>query len=593
MRVTRRFLVVNGAALAAGILVGGAAIVFRLGIDLIENVAFLGSWTASAREDNSLFISPWGWAVLLVPFGGGLIVGLIRKAWPESRQRGVAEVMAAVQARQGHLQARSSWGHAIISAITVGTGGSTGREGPIAYIGASLGSSVGRRFGFTPRDVKVLLGCGFAAGIAATFNAPLGGVLLALELIVPEFSAHAFIPLVLATVVAVAMANLFLGGESTFFLPEFTYNGPWELALYLLLGVLCGLGGVGFIRAMGWSQELWARLRVVDWVKPALGGLIVGVMGVLIFEAFGNYHVYGTGYGSLSAILKGDPAMFGFALLLVLAFAKPLATVMTIGSGGGGGVFSASLFVGATYGGLLGKSFDLMFPSAGIDPVAFALVGMGAFYSAVARATLTGIVIMAELTDDYSILLPLMLAAVVADSVSIALSKESIYTVRLRQSGILYDHDKVASPLDFLQVKDVMSTQVDTLPQTLKVKDAYSLVLEHGHTGYPIVDAEGKLAGIVTRRDLSRHLADGKGEEPLSAVVPGLCITAFPDEMLHRARDRIFQQEIGRLIVVDPADRRNILGILTRSDLLRAEAERDVEHQDFFSQEEPPGSPRP
>ena len=245
-------------------------------------------------------------------------------------------------------------------------------------------------------------------------------------------------------------------------------------------------------------------------------------------------------------------------------------------------MFSAGLFAGAMYGGALGLIVDWLFPELGIHVASYALVGMAAFYAATARATLTAIIILAELVDDYSILVPVMLCAVTADAVSIALSKESIYTVRLSQSGILYDHDKTASPLDFLQVKDVMSAQVDTLPASMAVGDAYNAVLDHGHTGYPVVDAEGKLAGIVTRRDLSRHLQAGKGAETLGAVVPGLCITAYPDEMLHKARDRIFQQEIGRLIVVDPADRRAIKGILTRSDLLRAEAERDVEHQDFF-----------
>lgn len=584
MRLTRRFLVVNGAAVIAGILVGLAAVLFRLVIDLIETLSFEGRWGATPREENDLLTSPWGWAVILVPTVGGLIVGLIRKAWPESRQRGVAEVMAAVQARGGHLRARSSWGHALLSAITVGTGGSTGREGPIAYIGASLGSSVGRRLGFASRDVKVLLGCGFAAGIAATFNAPIGGVLLALELIVPEFSAHAFIPLVLATVVGTTIAQAFLGDQATFYLPAFTYNGPWELALYLLLGILCGVGAVGFIRAMGLSQAWWGKLPILDWLKPALGGLAVGLMGMAIFEAFGAYHIFGTGYGSLSALLRGDGRVLALGLLLTLAVVKPIATATTIGSGGGGGVFSASLFAGAAYGGALGLIMDLVAPSAGINPVSYALVGMGAFYAATARATLTAIVIVAELVNDYTILLPLMLAAVAADATSIALSKESIYTVRLAQSGILYDHDKVASPLDFLQVKDVMTTQVDTLPSNLPVKDAYAAILDHGHTGYPITDGDGKLVGIVTRRDLSRHIAEGRGAEPLSTVVPGLVITAFPDEMLHRARDRIFQQEIGRLVVVDPEDRRVIKGILTRSDLLRAEAERDVEHQDFFEE---------
>jgi CIC family chloride channel protein len=582
VRVTRRFLVVNGAALVAGAVVGLAAVGFRWIINLIERLAFLGRFDATARETNQFFVSPWGWAVLLVPALGGLAVGFIRKGWPESRQRGVAEVMAAVQARGGHLRARSSWGHAIISAITVGTGGSTGREGPIAYIGASLGSSVARRFNLALRDVKVLVGCGFAAGIAATFNAPVGGVLLALELIVPEFSTHAFIPLVLASVVAVTLSQVFFGGDATFDVPGFTMGSPWELLLFVLLGFLCGVGGVFFIRAMGASQRWWERLPVVDWVKPALGGLAVGILGLFMFEAFGQYHLYGTGYASVTAILQGNPLVLTLGVLFVLAILKPIATAITIGSGGGGGVFSAGLFAGAAYGGLMGLLIDTLFPSLGIDVVSYALVGMAAFYAATARATLTAIIILAELVNDYAILVPTMLCAVTADAVSIALSKESIYTVRLSQSGILYDHDKVSSPLDFLQVKDVMSTQVDTLPAAMTVADAHALVLEHGHTGYPVVDAEGKLAGIVTRRDLGRHIQAGKGTETLAAVVPGLCITAYPDEMLHKARDRIFQQEIGRLIVVDKAERRTILGILTRSDLLRAEAERDVEHQDFF-----------
>lgn len=582
MRVTRRFLVVNGAAVVAGVLVGLAAVGFRWAINFVENASFKGVFAATAQETNEFLRSPWGYAALLVPFAGGVLVGLIRKAWPESRQRGVAEVMAAVQARGGHLRARSSWGHAIISALTVGTGGSTGREGPIAYIGAALGSSVGRRFSLTIRDVKVLVGCGFAAGIAATFNAPVGGVLLALELIVPEFSTHAFIPLVMATVVAVTLAHLFLADDATFEVSAFSMGSPWELLLYMLLGLLCGVGAVAFIRAMGASQKWWERLRVADWMKPALGGLAVGALGVAVYASFGEYHLYGTGYASITAMLAGDPRVLGFAVLFVLAVLKPIATALTIGSGGGGGVFSASLFAGAAYGGLLGLAADALFPAADLSPTSYALVGMAAFYAATARATLTAIVILAELVNDYAILVPTMLCAVTADAVSIALSKESIYTVRLSQSGILYDHDKVASPLDFLQVKDVMSPQVDTLPSTMTVGDAYTTVLELGHTGYPVVDAEGKLAGIVTRRDLSRHLQEGRGAEPLSAVVPGLCITAHPHEMLHKARDRIFQQEIGRLVVVDPAEPRAIVGILTRSDLLRAEAERDVEHQDFF-----------
>lgn len=588
MRLTKRFLALNGAAAIVGVLVGLAAVLFRYAINAIEALVFEQDWHFTAKETNEFLLSPLGWAVVLVPTLGGLTVGIIRRVWPDTKQQGIAEVMAAVQAKGSILHARSSWGHAIISAITVGTGGSTGREGPIGYIGASVGSSIGRRFGFTRRDITVLLGSGFSSGIAATFNAPMGAVLLSLELILPEFSAHALIPLIVAAVAGVTVSRVFLGDQATFLVPDFTFGSNWELLAYLGLGILCGVGGVWFIRLLGWSQRTWGTMPLTEWAKPALGGLLVGLTGLLLFEMTGAYHVFGTGYATVSAVLMQDPFVLTTGVLLALLILKPLATATTIGSGGGGGVFSASLYVGAMYGGLVGLFVAWLAPHLGAAPGDFggpggyALVGMAAFYAATARATLTAIVILAELANEYTILLPVMLAAITADAVSIALSRDSVYTVRLSQRGILFDHDRTTSPLDLALVKDVMTRDVHTMPSSLTVGDAFTRMLDYGHTGYPVVDEEDKLAGIVTRRDLSRHMQAGRGQEPLANVVSGLCITGSPDEVLHRARDRMFQQDVGRLVIVDPKDRRKIVGILTRSDLLRAEAEKDVEHVDFF-----------
>lgn len=588
MRLTKRFLALNGAAAIVGVLVGLAAVLFRYAINLVEGLVFEQDWHFTARETNEFLLSPLGWAVVLVPALGGLAVGVIRRVWPDTKQQGIAEVMAAVQAKGSILHARSSWGHAIISAITVGTGGSTGREGPIGYIGASVGSSIGRRFGFTRRDITVLLGSGFSSGIAATFNAPMGAVLLSIELILPEMSTHALIPLIVAAVAGVTVSQAFLGDEATFLIPDFNLGSSWELLAYLGLGVLCGLGGVWFIRLLGWSQRTWGAMPLAEWSKPAFGGLLVGLTGLLLFELTGAYHVFGTGYATVSAVLLQDPFVLTAGVLLALLLLKPLATATTIGSGGGGGVFSASLYVGAMYGGLVGLAVAWLAPLLGGDPGDFggpggyALVGMAAFYAATARATLTAIVIIAELANEYTILLPVMLAAITADAVSIALSRDSVYTVRLSQRGILFDHDRTTSPLDLALVKDVMTRDVHTIPASVTVGDAFNRMLDYGHTGYPVVDEEGKLAGIVTRRDLSRHLQGGRGGEQLANVVSGLCITGSPDEVLHRARDRMFQQDVGRLVIVDPKDRRTIVGILTRSDLLRAEAEKDIEHVDFF-----------
>lgn len=588
MRLTKRFLALNGAAAIVGVLVGLAAVLFRFLINFVEAAVFEQDWHFTAKETNDFLVSPLGLAVILVPTLGGLTVGIIRRVWPDTKQQGIAEVMAAVQAKGSILHARSSWGHAVISAITVGTGGSTGREGPIGYIGASVGSSVGRRFGFTRRDMTVLLGSGFSSGIAATFNAPMGAVLLSLELILPELSTHALIPLIISAVCAVMVSQVWLGDEATFLIPEFTFGSPWELLAYLTLGLLCGLGGVAFIRTLGWSQRTWSAMSLPEWLKPAFGGLMVGLAGLLLFEWAGAYHIFGTGYATVSAILLEDGFVVAVPILLALLVFKPLATATTIGSGGGGGVFSASLYTGAAYGGLVGLGVAWLAPHLGADPDAvggpgaYALVGMAAFYAATARATLTAIVIIAELANEYTILLPVMLCAITADALSIALSRDSVYTVRLSQRGILFDHDRTTSPLDLTLVKEVMTRDVHSLPVTMNVGDAFNRMLDYGHTGYPVVDDEGKLAGIVTRRDLSRHLQGGRGAEQLANVVSGLCITGSPDEVLHRARDRMFQQDVGRLVIVDPRDRRQIVGILTRSDLLRAEAEKDVEHSDFF-----------
>lgn len=579
-----RFTALNGAALVVGALAGLGAVALRWLIDLVQNLAFEGTLSATPKEENAYFLSSWGLLVLLVPAAGGLLVGLIRKSWSETRQYGVTEVMAAVQAKGGILRGRTSWGHGLMAAVTVGTGGSTGREGPIGYIGAALGSSIGRRLGFSARDIKILLGCGFSAGIAASFSAPLGGVLMAIELILPEFSTHAFIPLVAATVVGVTVGHLFLADEATFHIPGFFMHAPSELLAFAALGLVCGLAAVLFIRLVTWSYNAWTAMTVPEALKPALGGLLVGLLGLTLWQTFGNYHVFGTGYATVTQILSTPAQVFWvlIPLLAVLAVAKPIATAVTVASGGGGGMFSVSLYQGALWGGLIGLAAQAAWPNSPVSPASYALVGMGAFYAASTRATLTAIVILTELTRDYAVVLPLMLAAVIADAVSVWLSKESLYTIKLSQKGIHYEHDRIQSPLDFLQVKDVMSPKVDTLATTMTVGEAFNRMMDVGHTGYPVVDADGRLAGILTRRDLSKHMQAGKGAQPLSDVVSGLCITAFPDEMLYRARDRIYQQDIGRLIVVEPGDRKKVVGILTRSDLLRAEAQRDVGHDDSW-----------
>ncbi len=590
MAFSRRFTSLNGTAILVGIVAGLAAVGFHAIINLVELLAFSGGIDGPLLGKGTFQSTRWGVWVILVPVIGGVLVGTIRYFLPETRRQGIAEVMAAVQAKGGILRGRTAWGNALISAITVGTGGSTGREGPIGYIGAALGSSFGRRLGFRARDIKVLLGCGVAAGIAATFNAPLGGVLFAMELILPEFSTHAFIPVVIATVIAVFVSQQFLGDQPAFLVPQFDLVSGWELGIYLVLGILCGLGGVMFIRTLSSAQDVGQRLPMPYWAKPALGGLLVGVMGYLVlvitntafFGGNGQYHIFGTGYATVDAILQGESYVLLVPTLALLILVKPIASAVTIGSGGGGGVFSSSLMQGGLYGALVGVVANVLAPTLTAPISAYALVGMGAFYAAAGRATLTTIVLMWELTDANEIILPIMFAAVTADAVSVGLSKDSIYTVRLEKAGIHFEHNRSVSVLDTTHVEEVMTKEVDVLTTTMTVGEAFGFVQDQGHNGFPVVDMEGKLVGVLTRSDITRHMHEDRGSETLADVVSGLLITCFPQDPLHKARDRIFSEDIGRLLVVDPSDRTKLVGILTRSDIIKVEAEKDIEHTDMW-----------
>ncbi len=591
MAFGRRFSALNGTAVLIGIVAGLAAVGFRGAITFVQELAFNGKavWDVAAKED--FLPTHWRAWVIVIPVAGGALVGLIRYFLPDTRRQGIAEVMAAVQARGGIIRGRTAWGHAVISAITVGTGGSTGREGPIGYIGAAFGSSIGRRLGFRPRDIKVLLGAGVAAGIAATFNAPLGGVLFALELILPEFSTHAFIPVVIATVIGVTIGQFFLGDQPAFLVPQFDFVSAWELGFYLLLGIACGVGGVGFIKTLSRASAIGEKIPIPYWAKPALGGLLVGIMGVIVlgltqtsfFGGEGHYHIFGTGYATLNAILQGEDFVLLASVLVLLILFKPLASSITIASGGGGGVFSASLYQGGLYGALVGLVANLVLPGQTAPVSAYALVGMGAFYASAGRATLTTIVLLTELTDGYDIVLPIMFAAVTADAVSLGLTRDSIYTVRLEKAGIHFQHDRLQNPLDVTNVGEIMSGDVDTVRDDLTVGEAFGIMQDIGHNGFPVVDEEGRLVGVLTRRDISKHMHDGKGDEKLRDVVSGLLITCYEEDSLHKARDRIFTEDIGRLLVVDPHDRRRLVGIITRSDILCAEAEKDVGRTDMWS----------
>ncbi|GLZ48334.1 transport integral membrane protein [Actinomycetospora sp. NBRC 106375] len=424
-----------GLALIIGLGAGLGAVVFRY---LIIGI----TWLVTGREDfsdagrvASTHLSALGpWFLLLAPVVGGLVYGpLVTRFAPEARGHGVPEVMLAVAERGGRIPAKVAGVKALASGICIGTGGSVGREGPIVQIGSALGSSIGQALRVPAGRLTLMVACGAAGGISATFNAPMAGVVFGLEIILRAFAAQTFGVLVISSVTANVVARLLVGDDTILHLPHYALGSSAELPLYALLGLLAGLLGWGFARVLYAIEDACdAVWRGPEWLRPAVGGVLLG--GVLLALP----QLYGVGYPVLEDGLAGQYAV---GLLLLLVVGKMLATSLTIGIGGSGGVFAPSLFIGGLAGTAFGSLAAAMFPGLHLAPGAFGLVGMAAVFAGAAHAPITAVLIVFELTGNYSVILPLMIAVVLATGLSHLVSPRTIYTLKLLRRGIDIDRD--------------------------------------------------------------------------------------------------------------------------------------------------------
>ncbi|GAA4881091.1 chloride channel protein [Actinomycetospora straminea] len=424
-----------GLALIIGLGAGLGAVAFR---GLIVGI----TWLVTGREDfsdagrvASTHLEALGpWFLLLVPVLGGLVYGpLVHRFAPEARGHGVPEVMVAVARHGGRIPARVAGVKALASAVCIGTGGSVGREGPIVQIGSALGSSIGRALRVPAARLVLMVACGAAGGISATFNAPMAGVVFGLEIILRAFAAEAFGVLVISSVTANVVARLLVGDDTILRLPHWTLGSTAELPLYGVLGLLAGLLGWAFARVLYGVEDLCdAVWRGPEWLRPAVGGVVLG--GVLLALP----QLYGVGYPVLEDGLVGQYAT-GFLLLLVVG--KVLATSLTIGIGGSGGVFAPSLFIGGLAGTAFGSLAAALFPGLHLAPGAFGLVGMAAVFAGAAHAPITAVLIVFELTGDYAVILPLMVAVALATGLSHLISPRTIYTLKLLRRGVDIDAD--------------------------------------------------------------------------------------------------------------------------------------------------------
>lgn len=564
-------MVLIGTALLVGIGTGLGAVAFRYLIGAVDWVGY--EWFPALTSN-------WGKVyVVIVPAVGGLLVGpLIYFFAREAKGHGVPEVMEAVALRGGRIRPIVALVKSLASSLCIGSGGSVGREGPIVQIGSALGSSLGQSLHLSDDRIRNLVACGAAGGIAATFNAPIAGVIFALEIILGEFTVRYFSSVVISAVAASVIGRAVFGNAPAFSIPtEYGINSMWEFGFYFILGVLAALVGVAFVRLLYWSEDLFTKWnQFPEWGKPAVGGVLLGLLGLTYPSLTGvtwdrSPQVFNVGYNVIEAALRNQ---FALATVVTLLALKLIATSLTLGSGGSGGIFAPSLFMGA----MLGAAFELVinnvFPGIAGPPGAYALVGMGAAFAASAHAPITAILILFELTGDYRIILPLMLTVVVATLLAQQmLGAESIYTLKLTRRGIRLQHGRDVDVLQSVSVKEVMRHNVDTVETDLTLTELAEVLSRSRHHGLPVLDQQGKLWGIVTITDLDRAVASNMPRRTTVAQIGTArdrLLVAFPDETVGTILTRMGRRGLGRLPVVSREDPNQLLGLIRRADIIRA-----------------------
>ena len=546
-------------AVTIGAGAGLAAILFRRMIALVQ-VVFL---TGLGGQLESGIGRAWPIPVIGL---GGLLVGLITKYFaPETKGHGVPEVMGAVACDGGRIRARVTVFKILAAAVCIGSGGSAGREGPIVQIGSAFGSTLAQWFRLPDRRVILSVACGAAGGIAATFNAPLAGVVFALEVILSRFTALSFGLVVLSSATATVVAqSLSVEGDSPAFnvIREYGLRSVWELFFFIGLGVLCALVAESYTRVLYAVEDLTDRVTLPEVLKPAIGGALVGTVAVWAPA------IMGTGYETIELALN-NKMMLGS--LFVLCLAKLFCTSMTIGSGGSGGIFAPSLFIGAMFGGAYGSVAHALFPTITSSPGAYALIGMAAVFAGAARAPVTAILILFEMTDDYRIIVPLMSATVVTTFVAQRLSQESIYTLKLRRRGIHVGRTQEINLMDAVTVGEAMDRHVRPVAPGLPVSALIQKLTRERETGYPVIDDTGRLVGVVTMHDVESALF---GFSPNDITVKDICtrnvIVCRPDQTLSRALAQFGAENFERLPVIDPDHPDRVVGILNRENIVVA-----------------------
>ncbi len=543
------------AAILVGVLAGLGSAAFMYSLSFVHRVFFVMLPEAV----------PWmGPSVLMfLPAIGGLLVGpFIARFAPEARGHGVPEVMTAVATRGGRILGRVAIVKIIASAVSIGSGGSAGQEGPMVQIGAAAASAAGQRLGIAARHMRTFVACGAAGGLAAVFNAPIGGAIFALEVITGELTP-AFGAVILASVSATVVSRSLFGNFPSFVVPRYDLVSNGELLAYVALGVLTGMASVAFIRMLYAFEDRFDAWTFPPYWKPAVGGLMLGIIGRFFPQ------VFGTGSETIQEATWGTVAPL---LLLALIPLKMLGTSLTLASGGSGGVFGPSMYVGAMLGGAFGAGVHALFPGATAGSGAYALVGIGGVVGGTALAPLTAIILLFEMTDDYRIILPVMLVTAISVVVTRTLVGESIYTLKLRRQGIGYYAGAELDRTHGATVTGAMRNDVPLIPPSSAVVSALATAVQARATALPVGDDTTGVIGAVTAEQIAGWaVREERPDTIASLVVPLAAVRIDAGARLDSALARLTDADHDVLLVVaDGADGpARLRGVLTRRDVLR------------------------
>ena len=554
--ISRKTLQLIFLSAVLGVVSAFIAIGFRSLLFFFQNLFFYQeiSVTEVSPIDHDLGI--W---VIVVPAIGGLLVGLITKfVAGEAKGHGVPEVMESISLHGGKMRPRIVLFKALASAISIGSGGAVGREGPIIQVGSGMGSTIGQILNLDRDQVKTLVGCGAAGGIAATFNTPVAGIIFALEIILLELKSRSFISLVISAFFATTISRVFLGTHATFEVPAYSFVSLYEIIFYLGLGILAGITAIFLIRMVYSTEHFFEhKIKIPAYLKPALGGLLVGMIGLFLPRVFGY------GYDTIGALLNQEFVLKTIILLFVF---KIIAFVLTIGSGASGGIFSPALFIGAALGAAYGWVLNVPYPDITAPFGAYALVGMAALFAAVSRATFAAIIIIFELTLDYNIILPLMFSCVIADLIAWSFSKDTIYTKKLSLRGINISQDMEANPLDSIKVGEAMNLTYG-VSEDQTVHFAHQRFIEENFVSTCVMDENQTLKGVITLNDINRIPFD-KRDQPIRNFAKKMNEFSYPEEYLSEALYKMAKQKVDVLPVVYNETSMKVVGQISRNKII-------------------------